>query len=360
MRSRSRRSSTAIAVAVFLSGAVLLGLEIAASRVLAPFFGNSLYVWGALIGVVLAGPRDRLLARRRARRPLADVRASSSRCSRSAPLLVLRDPLRRRPRARASRRLGPRAAAEPAARHGRSSSGPERRPRARSRRSRCGCGARSIERWDERRAASSRSRRRAASSGTFATAFWLDPRVRHRPGARARRRRAVRARPPLVALAERLLLAAVGALALAAAVGGALVSLAPGQGGTLAAAPRRTSRRSTAAARRGRPALPSRLHSHGFTSSTARTRSTTGSRVVEDDRHRYLRFDSSFQSGDVPRRPVPDALRVRRLPLSSGSPTGRARAASSSSASAAARRRSGCGATSPSSGSRSRSSTPRS
>ena len=42
-------------MAVFLAGAALLGLEIAASRVLAPYFGNSLYVWGALIGVVLAG-----------------------------------------------------------------------------------------------------------------------------------------------------------------------------------------------------------------------------------------------------------------------------------------------------------------
>ena len=52
-----------ISVAVFLAGAALLGLEIAASRVLAPHFGNSLYVWGALIGVVLAGPVDRLLDR---------------------------------------------------------------------------------------------------------------------------------------------------------------------------------------------------------------------------------------------------------------------------------------------------------
>src|SRR5918994_347960 len=35
--------------------ALSVGVEIAASRVLAPYFGNSLFVWGALIGVVLAG-----------------------------------------------------------------------------------------------------------------------------------------------------------------------------------------------------------------------------------------------------------------------------------------------------------------
>jgi spermidine synthase len=50
-----RARSAAITVAAFLAGAVLLGVEIAASRVLAPFFGNSLFVWGALIGVVLGG-----------------------------------------------------------------------------------------------------------------------------------------------------------------------------------------------------------------------------------------------------------------------------------------------------------------
>ena len=51
----SRLRAVALGLAVFTSGAVLLGLEIAASRVLAPFFGNSLFVWGALIGVVLTG-----------------------------------------------------------------------------------------------------------------------------------------------------------------------------------------------------------------------------------------------------------------------------------------------------------------
>lgn len=39
---------------MFISGGVLLALEIVASRVVAPYFGNSVYVWGSLIGVFLA------------------------------------------------------------------------------------------------------------------------------------------------------------------------------------------------------------------------------------------------------------------------------------------------------------------
>jgi spermidine synthase len=38
----------------FLSGAVLMALEIVGSRVLAPDFGGSIFVWGSLIGVFLA------------------------------------------------------------------------------------------------------------------------------------------------------------------------------------------------------------------------------------------------------------------------------------------------------------------
>src|SRR5215212_1425996 len=39
---------------VFVSGAVLMGLEIVGSRVLAPYFGSSIFVWGSLISVVMA------------------------------------------------------------------------------------------------------------------------------------------------------------------------------------------------------------------------------------------------------------------------------------------------------------------
>lgn len=40
-------------VLVFVAGGVLMGLEIAGSRVLAPHFGNSVFVWGSLISIFL-------------------------------------------------------------------------------------------------------------------------------------------------------------------------------------------------------------------------------------------------------------------------------------------------------------------
>ena len=40
---------------VFISGAAVMVLEVLGSRVLSPYFGNTLFVWGSLIGVVLTG-----------------------------------------------------------------------------------------------------------------------------------------------------------------------------------------------------------------------------------------------------------------------------------------------------------------
>lgn len=47
------RAGWRLDAAVFLSGAALMGLEIVGSRVLAPVFGTSLFVWGALITTFL-------------------------------------------------------------------------------------------------------------------------------------------------------------------------------------------------------------------------------------------------------------------------------------------------------------------
>src|SRR6187399_1549760 len=44
---------TALSLLVFIAGLVLMGLEIAGSRVLAPHFGSSVFVWGSLISVFL-------------------------------------------------------------------------------------------------------------------------------------------------------------------------------------------------------------------------------------------------------------------------------------------------------------------
>jgi spermidine synthase len=40
-------------IVVFISGAVLMALEIVGSRVLAPYFGSSIFVWGSLISAVM-------------------------------------------------------------------------------------------------------------------------------------------------------------------------------------------------------------------------------------------------------------------------------------------------------------------
>ncbi len=45
--------SAGLKLLVFVSGAVLMGLEIVGSRLLAPYFGNSVFVWGSLISLFL-------------------------------------------------------------------------------------------------------------------------------------------------------------------------------------------------------------------------------------------------------------------------------------------------------------------
>lgn len=39
----------------FISGAVVMGIELVGSRVLSPYFGNSIFVWGSLISVFMGG-----------------------------------------------------------------------------------------------------------------------------------------------------------------------------------------------------------------------------------------------------------------------------------------------------------------
>ncbi|MFN2462575.1 MAG: spermidine synthase [Candidatus Dormibacteria bacterium] len=49
----SARGGLILLLLAFVGGITSLGIEIAASRLLAPFFGTSTYIWGALIGLIL-------------------------------------------------------------------------------------------------------------------------------------------------------------------------------------------------------------------------------------------------------------------------------------------------------------------
>lgn len=48
-------SSTLLYITAFLTGFSLMGYEILGIRILAPYFGTSVYVWGALISVFMLG-----------------------------------------------------------------------------------------------------------------------------------------------------------------------------------------------------------------------------------------------------------------------------------------------------------------
>jgi spermidine synthase len=80
--------------AVFLSGAALMGLEIVGSRVLAPVFGTSLFVWGALITTFLTALAAgyALGGRLADRRPEPGVLAALLACSGIVLLAVFASP----------------------------------------------------------------------------------------------------------------------------------------------------------------------------------------------------------------------------------------------------------------------------
>jgi spermidine synthase len=289
-----RRSTIAISVAVFLSGAALLSLEIAASRVLAPYFGNSLYVWGALIGVVLAGlstgywvggiiadryPQPRLLVGMLAIAsvlvlaiPFVDEKVLEWLVSwdpgpRLNPLLAtiflfgVQSVILGTASPIAVRLLG-RSIAE-------------------------------LGRTAGRLFAVSTA---GSIAGTFATAFWLIPEL-GTDQVLASAAVALMLAAAAVALVERLMVAGLVTLVLAGASVGAVLSLAPEEGGTVAASQLRNWSPVYRTQRDDERLGSIEETQTGYTILHTEDSQYHRIAVVEDELSRYLRFDSSFQSG---------------------------------------------------------------
>ena len=289
----------ALSVAVFLSGAVLLGVEIAASRVLAPTFGSSLYVWGALIGVVLTG----LAIGYWAGGALADRWPSPYLLVGAialGALLVLAIPIvdewvleqvvswdpgpRLDPLVAAIALFGPMsvvlASVSPIA---------------------VRLAARSIDRLGRTAGRLFSISTAGSIAGTFATAFWLVPEY---------------GTDQVLAVGAVVLLAAAAVVALVQGLWVPAGALAVGAGAALIAvgalAPETSGGRLTGlAAQNWSPLYRERdvrtprkldpaevsLVASGFTVREARDTRYHRLLVVEDETSRYLRFDSSFQSG---------------------------------------------------------------
>ncbi|MBA3366019.1 MAG: fused MFS/spermidine synthase [Actinobacteria bacterium] len=280
----------AVGLAVFTGGAVLLGVEIAASRVLAPFFGNSLFVWGALIGVVLAGLAagywlgGALADRLPALGLLLSVLAGAALLVLAIPYaddVVLEAVVGWNPGPRLNPLLaavilfaGPSvllAAVSPIA----------VRLRTRS--------VASAGRTAGRLFALSTT---GSIAGTFATAFWLIPEF-GTDQLLALGAAALLGAVALVSVSERMVPAFALSLAATIGVGIAAVSLAPEAGGTL----------SGAAARNWSPAYgrQDKREAGAVDFSGYRVVHTADTRyhrlaVVDDEKTRYLRFDASYQS----------------------------------------------------------------
>ncbi len=291
-----QRSAAAIGVAVFIAGAVLLGLEIASSRVLAPFFGSSLYVWGALIGVVLAGLSVGYwlggMAADREPTPQLFVAVLGL-----GALLVLAIPfvdgwvLDRVVELDPGPRLNPLLATiflfgVPAVVLGTVS------PIAVKLR------ARSLDRLGRTAGRLFAISTAGSIAGTFATAFWLIPEL-GTDQLLAAGAVALMLAAAAVALVERLTAAFVLAVALAAASFGGVLSLAPEKGGIVAASEFRNwspvyrQRGIDDGRQSGDPADGQ----SGFEVLHAKDTQYHRLAVVEDGTSRYLRFDNSFQSG---------------------------------------------------------------
>lgn len=279
---------------MFIAGAALLGLEIASSRVLAPHFGNSLFVWGALIGVVLAGlstgywvggaiadrwPHPWLLV------GLLGAGA----------LLVLAIPfidgwvLERVVDWDPGPRLNPLVATIllfgiPSVVLGTVSPVAVRLK------------ARSLEHLGRTAGRLFAVSTAGSIAGTFLTAFWLIPEF-GTDQVLALAAVALMLAAAAVALVERLAIALVLSLALAGVSIGAVVSLAPESGATVSASQLRNW---SPVYRRQAP--EDRIGDIEDSQTGYKILHTKDSQyhriaVVEDDTTRYLRFDSSFQSG---------------------------------------------------------------
>jgi spermidine synthase len=283
----------AFGAAAFMAGAVLLSVEIVASRVLAPFFGNSLFVWGALIGVVLTGLSIGYWAggalADRAPTPLLMVGSMGL-----GALSVLAIPLIDEPVLEAIVDWDPGPRADPllaaVALFGLPSvilasvTPIAVRLLARS--------VATLGRTAGRLFAVSTA---GSIAGTFATAFWLVPELGI-DQLLAFDAAALFLAVALFAASQRLVVpGAVALLALAGSTAGAL-ALAPEQGGTLsAAAARNWSPLYRLQSERGRSA-PLAVEAGLKVVYRKETRYHRLA-VTDDGDSRYLRFDSSFQSG---------------------------------------------------------------
>jgi spermidine synthase len=294
----ARRHGLAVAGAVFVSGAVVLGMEIAASRVLAPFFGNSLFVWGSLIGVVLAGlsigywgggvladrwPEPRLLAAVMGLGALG-VLAIPVLDGPVLEAIVEWDP---------GPRLNPLLAA--VALFGAPSivlAGVA--PIA------VRLHARSLQTLGQTAGRLFAISTAGSIAGTFATSFWLIPEfgTDQLLGISAA---ALFAAAGLFALAVRLPFTAAVVLAGAVLAGGAAVSLAPDTGRTLAAAEARNWSPLYRRAGSARGQEPTDVA--GLTLRYAKDTRYHRLSVADDETNRYLRFDNTYQTGMPLARP---------------------------------------------------------